>query len=147
VNTGIVEKLGRFFEGREEVQFAILFGSLAKGTANALSDVDVAVMLAPDYKDTTPYGYHATLTAELMRELERNDVDTVILNRAPIPLKYQVLRYGKFIHIQDKEARIRFQIDTINQYDDFREMYRVHAEACHQRWESLIDSEAGYLWI
>ena len=143
MNTEIVEKLGRFFEGRKEVQFAILFGSLAKGTANALSDVDVAVMLAPDYKDTTPYGYQATLTAELMRELESNDVDAVILNSAPIPLKYQVLRYGKFIHIQDKEARIKFQIDTINQYDDFREMYRVHAEACHKRWENLINSEAG----
>ena len=137
--TEIMEKLRDFFEGHREVQFAILFGSLAKGTENVLSDVDIAVMLAPQFKDTSPYGYQATLTAELMRELERSDVDVVILNKAPIALKYQVLLYGKFIYIGDKKARIQFQVDTINQYDDFKRIYQVHAEACRQRWEKLAD--------
>ena len=62
----IIEKLKEFFTDREEVQFAVLFGSLAKGTANKLSDVDVAVMLSPDFEDTTPYGYQATVISKLM---------------------------------------------------------------------------------
>ena len=139
--TEITEKLRKFFESRQEVQFAVLFGSLAKGTPSILSDVDVAVMVAPQFRDTSPYGYQAGLTADLMGELKRNDVDVIILNKAPILLKYQILRYGKFIHIRDKQARIQFQIDTINQYEDFKAMYRVHEEACHRRWEELIDSE------
>ena len=143
--TEISEKLRNFFEKREEVQFAVIFGSLAKGTANKLSDVDIAVMVDPHFKDTSPYGYHATLTADLMQELKRNDVDVIMLDEAPIVLKYQVLRYGEFIHIRDKQARIQFQVDTLNQYDDFKELYRVHEEASHRRWSKLTgaDTETG----
>lgn len=139
----IMKRLGRFFEVHEELQFAVLFGSAAKGTMNVLSDIDFAVMLDPCYKDETPYGYQATLIAELMHELERNDVDVVILNKAPILLKYEVLRYGKFIHIRDMQSRIQFQIDTINQYEDFKALYQVHEEACHPRWKNIIDSKMG----
>ncbi|MBC8235584.1 nucleotidyltransferase domain-containing protein [bacterium] len=139
--TEIIEKLKNFFANREEVQFAVIFGSLAKGTANKLSDVDIAVMIVPHFKDTFPYGYQATLTADLMQELKRNDVDVVILNKAPIALRYEVLRYGKFIHVRDKQARIQFQIDTINRYEDFKHIYRVHEEAFHRRWNNSVTSE------
>ena len=139
----IIEKLETFFEKREEVQFAVLFGSLAKGTANKLSDVDVAVMIAPQFEDTTPYGYHATLTADLMQELRRNDVDVIMLDEAPILLKHQILRYGKFIHIRDMQARIKFQVDTLNQYEDFKALSRVHEEASRQRWSKLVNTEKG----
>ena len=128
--TEIIKKLKKFFERRKEVQFAVLFGSLAKGTANKLSDIDVAVMVVPNFKDTFPYGYQATLTADLMQELRRNDVDVVILNKAPIALRYQVLRYGKFIYIRDEQARIQFQIDTINRYRKPRESSRIHVPTC-----------------
>jgi len=138
---GVTEKLEEFFADRTEVQFAILFGSTAKGQTNALSDVDIAVMVNPQFRDTTPYGYQATLTADLMHTLERNDVDVVILNKAPIMLKYQVLFYGKFVHIRDMEARIQFQVDTINQYDDFKRLYQVHEEAWLQRWKKLTPSK------
>ncbi len=139
----IIEQLERFLEKREEIQFAILFGSIAKGTSNKLSDVDIAVMLAPDFKDSSPYGYQATLTADLMQELKRNDVDVVILNEAPILLKYEIMRYGDFIHIRDKQARIQFQVDTLNQYEDFKHLYRVHEEAFHKRWRKPTDIETA----
>jgi len=137
----IIEQLERFFEKREEIQFALLFGSTIKGTSNKLSDVDIAVMIAPGFKDSSPYGYQATLTADLMQELRRNDVDVVILNEAPILLKYEILRYGDFVHIRDKQARIQFQVDTLNQYEDFKQLYRVHEEAFHKRWRKLKDTE------
>ena len=139
--TQITEKLKDFFSKRAEVQFAVIFGSLAKGTANKLSDVDIAVMVDPHFVDTSPYGYHATLTADLMQKLKRNDVDVIMLDEAPILLKYQVLRYGNFIYIRDKQARIQFQVDTLNQYDDFKELYRVHEEASHRRWSKLTDTD------
>lgn len=120
---------------REEVQFAILFGSLAKGTANAMSDIDIAVMVDPKFDKVFPYGYQAELITDLMQVLKRNDIDVVILNDAPIALKYQVLRYGKFIHVKDKQSRIQFQIDTINQYEDYKILYRVHEEAIRRRWK------------
>lgn len=133
----IAEKLKNFFEDRKEVQFAILFGSLAKDTANVMSDVDIAVMIDPKFNGTFPYGYQAALTTDLMQLLRRNDVDVIILNDIPIVFKHQILRYGKFIYTRDEQARIKFQIDTINRYEDFKMIYKIHEEACHQRWRKL----------
>lgn len=65
MNSKIIEDLKNYFEKREEIQFAVLFGSLAKGTENKLSDVDIAIMVDPQFKDTSPYGYEATLIADL----------------------------------------------------------------------------------
>jgi len=137
----ISKKLKYFFEKHEEIQFAIIFGSLAKGTANVMSDIDIAVMVDPRFDKVFPYGYQAELTTELMQALKHNDVDVVILNDAPIPLKYQVLRYGKIIYIKDKQSRIQFQIDTINQYEDYKILYRVHEEALLRRWAKIADSQ------
>ena len=139
--TEITEKLKIFFENHEEILFAVLFGSLAKGTANKMSDIDIAVMVDPKFDKTFPYGHQAELIADFMRILKRNDVDVVILNDAKILLKHQVLRYGKFIYIRDMQARIQFQIDTINQYEDFKVLDRIHEEARRQRWAKYAISE------
>jgi predicted nucleotidyltransferase len=137
----ITEKLKIYFEEHEEIQFAVLFGSLAKGTANKISDIDIAVMVDPKFDKTFPYGYQAELITDFIRILKRNDVDVVILNEAKILLKHQVLRYGKFIYVRDEQARIQFQIDTINQYEDFKVLDRIHEEARHQRWAKYAISE------
>lgn len=133
----ITDKLIKYFEEHEEIQFAILFGSLAKGKANKMSDVDIAVMVDPKFDEPFPFGYQAEIITNLMQVLKRNDVDVVILNKAPIALKHQILRYGKFIYIKDKQARIKFQVDTINQYEDYKVLFRVHEKAMHKRWEKL----------
>ena len=133
----ISEKLAKYFDEHEEILFAILFGSIAKGTANKMSDIDIAVMVNSDFNKPFPFGYQAELITDLMQVLKRDDVDVVILNKAPIALKYQVLRYGKFIYIRDKQARIKFQVDTINQYEDYKVLFRVHEEAMHKRWKKL----------
>jgi uncharacterized protein len=133
----ITGKLEEYFDKHEEILFAILFGSLAKGKANKLSDVDIAVMVDPKFDKSFPFGYQAELITDLMQILKRNDVDVVILNRAPIALKHEVLKYGKFIFIRDKQARIKFQVDTINQYEDYKVLFRVHEEAMSERWKKL----------
>ena len=133
----ITEKLIKYFKEHEEIQFAILFGSLAKGKSNKMSDVDIAVMVNPDFNKSFPFGYQAELTTDLMQILKRDDVDVVILNKAPIALKHQILRYGKLIYIRDKQARIKFQVDAINQYEDYKVLYRVHEKAMNKRWEKL----------
>jgi predicted nucleotidyltransferase len=133
----ITDKLTKYFEEHEEILFAVLFGSLAKGKANKMSDVDIAVMVDPKFDKSFPFGYQAELTTDLMQVLKRDDVDVVILNKIPIALKHQILRYGKFIYIRDKQARIKFQVDTINQYEDYKVLFRVHEEAMRERWKKL----------
>ena len=43
----LVKKLNEYFRGRKDVAFAYLFGSVAKGTGDAASDLDLAVSGLP----------------------------------------------------------------------------------------------------
>jgi len=67
----LLRELRGFFSDRREVRFAYLFGSLAKGTQNTLSDVDIAVFLNDEAltSQAYPYGYRAYLSIELMNHL------------------------------------------------------------------------------
>ncbi len=102
-----------------------------------MSDVDIAVMVDPNFNKPFPFGYQAELIADLISVLKRNDVDVIILNKAPVALKHEVLQYGKFIFVRDKQARIKFQIDTINQYEDYKVLYRVHEKTMRDRWKKV----------
>ncbi|MDQ1316605.1 MAG: Nucleotidyltransferase protein, partial [Candidatus Poribacteria bacterium] len=42
-----IEKLKEYFKGRDDVAFAFLYGSQAKGNATRLSDFDIAVYFYP----------------------------------------------------------------------------------------------------
>lgn len=66
----ITEKLNKYFDEHEEILFAIIFGSTAKGTANKISDVDIAVMINPNFNKSFPFGYQAELIKHNIIPLE-----------------------------------------------------------------------------
>jgi len=45
-----IEKLKEYFKGRDDIAFAFLYGSQAKGNATRLSDVDIAVYFYPQQR-------------------------------------------------------------------------------------------------
>lgn len=119
-----LEILRGCLSGRREIHFAYLFGSLAKGTQNRLSDVDVAVFLDPEFlvrpHPEHSYGYKAHLITELMSQLKTNEIDIVILNHASPFLRFQVLRDGIVICETNREERIRFQAQALSRYFDLK---------------------------
>ena len=76
-------------EGHLDVQLALVFGSRARGTATATSDVDVAVNAAgADLLD---------LTARLSKATGM-EVDVVDLAHAGVPLLARIVREGILVH-------------------------------------------------
>lgn len=59
-----------------------------------------------------------------MSYLKTSKIDLVILSSASILLKYSVIYYGDLIFCKDEKIRIKFQIDTINKYMDFKTLQR-----------------------
>ena len=120
VKQAVLETLEGYLSGLPEIHFAYLFGSLAKGTENRLSDVDVAVYLDPEFlvrpHPEHSYGYKAHLIAELMSQLTTNEIDIVILNHASPFLRFQVLRDGIVICETNREERIQFQAQALSCY-------------------------------
>ena len=99
------------------VEFALLFGSAARGTAHAGSDVDVAVGLKPATKLT------ALELGDLISRLERaagHAVDLLVLNDAPSPIAYRVFRDGRLMVEKNHQALVDCKAGAILEYLDFR---------------------------
>ena len=97
---------------------AWLFGSLARGDARDNSDVDVAVL----YRSSPV----ATLDAPQIRlegdieRLLRRTTQVVALNRAQADLRARVLRDGVLLLDRDPILRIRFEVQTRNEWFDLQ---------------------------
>lgn len=122
----IIPELKSYFIKRKEIIFAYIFGSLVKKTANKLSDIDIAIFInkedvnEKDYR----YGYQAEILTDLMQELKTDKVDLVILNSAGILIKHRVIYFGKLIYCTDEKERVKFQVETINKYMDYKMLRR-----------------------
>lgn len=99
------------------VGFAYLFGSLAKGRAGPASDVDLAVHLKADATPSRRFDRKLELEARAERALGRT-VQIVVLNDAPLELRFNVLAHGLLISARDDAARRRFYVDTGRRYYD-----------------------------
>ena len=115
----LTERLVGLLDPREEILEAYLFGSHARGQAQLHSDVDVAVYIDIARADDTGYGYRASLTTDLMAGLAFNDVDVVVLNRAPPLLYHRVLRDGVRLLARDLRATTTREGRAVSRYCDF----------------------------
>ena len=115
----LAERLAELLDPRAEILEAYLFGSHARGQAQPHSDVDVAVYVDVARADDSGYGYRASLTTDLMAGLGFNDVDVVVLNRAPPLLYHRVLRDGVRLIARDLRATTTREGRAVSRYCDF----------------------------
>jgi uncharacterized protein len=113
----MLERLRPALEADSRIAYAMLFGSTARETAHAHSDVDVAVGLTPGCQLTTLE--IGALTATLESAVGR-PVHLVLLDEAPPGLAYRVFRDGKPVMVRD-EPRLKERLArAILEYLDYR---------------------------
>jgi predicted nucleotidyltransferase len=113
----------------EEIRVAYLFGSRARGSARADSDLDVALLFAAGMGDerraTLLLSIIAALTDSLGALGERADL--LELDRAGSSVAFAVIRDGKCVLCRDRRARVRLEASIARRYDDerpYRELFR-----------------------
>jgi predicted nucleotidyltransferase len=112
----LIEKARKVMEGRPGVVFAYLFGSLARKTSSPLSDVDIAVY----FNDTSDLSNDKMdLIGYLMSELGTDEIDVIVLNRAPLPLTARVLEKNEILLDRDPFRRQAFESLVLREYFDF----------------------------
>lgn len=84
-----------------EVLDAYVFGSVGRDEMRPDSDVDVAVSLVDPTAPAPTFGWRAELATRLMKALQRNDVDVVLLHEAPPLLQRRVLGDGVRVFSRD----------------------------------------------
>lgn len=115
----LAERIAALLAPREEVLEAYLFGSRATGRDQPHSDVDIAVYVDERRAARGGFGYAAELTTALMSGLGTNDVDVVVLNRAPPALYHRVLRDGQRILARDLRATTTREGYALSRYCDY----------------------------
>ncbi len=116
--TPLVTKLKEALRARPEVLEAYLFGSHGRGEAGPLSDVDVAVTVDQARCQEAGFGVQAELTAVLMQALGRDDVDVVVLNRAPPLLAHRAVTEGVRLFSRDLAATTTREGRILSRYCD-----------------------------
>lgn len=106
------------------VEFAYVFGSVANRNTVSESDIDLAVYLngkrAADFFDR-----RLALIAEISRKLKK-EADIVVLNTAPLFLKYVVLREGQLIFDGNLAVRVDFELKVMNDYSDYEPVLKMY---------------------
>lgn len=124
----IAKRLTAVLNPHAEVLDAYLFGSVARGDAQAHSDVDVAVYVSAPVLERPGFGYAAELGTELQHALGRSDVDVVILNQAPPVLYHAVLRDGLRLLSRDLVATTTREGRALSRYcDDVPRLRKIEA--------------------
>ncbi|HIE26022.1 TPA: nucleotidyltransferase domain-containing protein [Candidatus Poribacteria bacterium] len=111
------------------IKFLYLFGSYATGKFNPMSDIDIAVMVDKLNSDEECIKFLLRLNTDFSNILQRDDIDVVILNNAPLTLRYRILETGKLLFCRDKKLRVRFTYETVRDYLDFEPLLKVHKKA------------------
>ncbi len=98
------------------VVFAYLFGGLAQGVKNPLSDVDIAVYVNNTHN--LP-GYTMNLFLTLSDILATSEIDIVILNTAPESIAGRVLQHKMLLVDKEPFRRHEYESVTLRKYFDF----------------------------
>ena len=121
----IVEKLGKYFEKRDDIVMAFLFGSWAKGHEGTESDIDIAVYFKPENNilewesADSQYESEREIWLDIERIVEK-DVDLLVLNRAAATVADSALR-GYPIIIKDRNLYMDFLLRITFEAIDFRQ--------------------------
>jgi len=118
-----IEGLKGHLEDHPEVIFAYLFGGIARHPISPLSDVDIAVYV----KDPKRFDY-LRFYSYLTDCLGTEEVDLVILNKAPISLAGRVLQSRRLLVDKDPFLRHRYESLTIRKFLDFQRLERQYFE-------------------
>lgn len=131
----IARRIRPVVESNHRVRFVYLYGSLASGDARPDSDIDLAVSLCPggDLLDD------ARLHDEFAAALGRDDVDLLIVDRAPLWLQFRVVA-GRVLFSRDERARIAFRERVEKAFLDFRPYHDRYLAAVRERMRRGVAS-------
>ena len=122
----MIDRLRSVLEADSRIAYALLFGSLGRGSAHVRSDTDVAIVLARGER------LSAADLGELLSRLEtaaRGNVDLVLLDEAGPALAYRVFRDGRVVFERDRSALIDRKARAILDYLDFRPVEETFTQA------------------
>jgi len=112
----LIPKALVYLQSIPDILFAYLFGSFGRGNQLPLSDVDIAVYLK---EPAVVQDKKLEILGVLIDILQTDEIDLVILNDAPLPLRMRILENKKVVVDREPFLRHRYESLTMREYFDF----------------------------
>ena len=110
------EPIANVLSAEPRIGYALVFGSCARGTSHAGSDLDIAIGGLSQPLDVRALG-------DLISRLESaagQPVDLLLLDEAPPTIAWRVFRDGVVVLERDRPALVRRKARAILEYLDFK---------------------------
>jgi predicted nucleotidyltransferase len=121
------DRIAALLSKREDILFAYVYGSFLH---DSFRDIDLGVFLRDESSGAAePLRYEMVLEQEL-EDATGVPIDVRVLNAAPLPFAYSILRTGEVFFSRDEKARCDFVCRIYTHYHDFayyRKRYRREA--------------------
>jgi uncharacterized protein YutE (UPF0331/DUF86 family) len=116
------------------VDAAYAQGSAAgRKIAGTYNELDVALLLLDKIKASEFFDYQVYFVSELSKALETTELDVVILNRASLLQRAQVIRSWALLYQRDQRRRVQFEARSVMEYLDFQKYDEVQSKALAER--------------
>jgi len=99
---------------RHGARLAYLFGSVLHEAPRPLADLDIAVL--PDLATYEWLRTYTDLYDDLCKLFQADNVDILMLNEAPLPFRFAVVRDGLLVWAPDERAALAFAEATVAAY-------------------------------
>jgi len=113
----IIKPIADEFRSNDNVLALILFGSVARGQARRISDIDLCVI--------TKKGIPESECMNLLSYGSKR-VDVSLFFALPLTIRFRVIKEGKTIFSKDPLALHRIKADTVREYLDRAPLIRKH---------------------
>ncbi len=127
-----ITALQQYFKTQEKIIAVYLYGSFARGTNNALSDIDLAVMLRSI--DATTSQFHLNVIGEINQILQTDAIDVQILSPQSPPVLTLSMLKGQLIYCSNPIIRVSIESQILSRYQDYQPFLNVQLEAMKNRF-------------
>ena len=124
-------------EQHPEIAAVFLFGSYGTCYETKFSDIDLGVLFFPD--GVPDLKGEMSLTGLFCHATGQDNIDLVVMNKAPLPLRYRVVAEGELIYEKDYfytsdflAATYKFFLDYNIDYRMFMDEYRLSLKEAYK---------------
>ncbi len=150
-----IEQLKEYFESKDSVILAYVFGSKSKGTQRSFSDWDIAAYFRPyqyyELESNREYPEEHSIWRDLEKILESNKIDFLVLNRARPSLVFSILNSAIPLVVKDRKLYMKLLIKTHYEAVDWwkftKEFYEIaeRAKSISEEDKSILRSHIRFL--
>ncbi len=128
------------------VLIAYVYGSVATGCPTPLSDVDIALVLAPQcgLDAYQQFVMELEIEAEIERRCGLQNADVRSIDNAPLAVQGRVVTSGQLLYAKDDDFRVAYEVRTRKRYFDFQPVLAMMREAYFARLEADLREKALY---